>query len=223
MLKIDILTLFPEMFEGAFSKSILQRAQEKDLIKINIHNLRDWATDKHKTVDDRPYGGGPGMILRVDIIDRAISVLKSKIVNPKFKIKVVLLDAGGQTFNQKIAKQFSQLDQIVLICGHYEGVDHRVHEHLVDEIVSIGDYVLTGGEIPAMVIADTVTRLVPGVIKEESLLEESFSTLNSQLSTDKQGVEYPQYTRPEDYKGWKVPEVLLSGNHKEIDKWKKKG
>jgi len=221
MIKIDILTLFPEMFDGPFSESIIKRAKEKNLVRINLHNLREWAEDKHKTVDDRPYGGGPGMILRVDIIDKA---LKSLITNHQsLTTKIILLDAGGQKFTQKKALSLSKLDRIILICGHYEGIDHRVHEHLVDETISIGNYVLTGGEIPAMVITDTVTRLVPGVIKEESLIEESFSDSlkieNLKLKINK---EYPQYTRPENYNDWKVPEVLLSGNHKDIINWKQK-
>lgn len=219
MLKIDILTLFPEMFKGPFDESILRRAQDKELVEINLHNLRVWAEDKHKTVDDRPYGGGPGMILRVDIVHRGITNIQHP-TSKKTKSKVVLLDATGEKFTQKKALEYSKLDQLILICGHYEGIDHRVHEHLVDEVISIGDYVLTGGEIPAMAITDTVARLVPGVIKKESLVEESHS-LSTVDGSRLINVEYPQYTRPEDYKGWKVPKVLLSGNHKEIDKWRK--
>ena len=207
-MQIDILTLFPKMFEGPLSESIMWRAKDKSFVKINVHNLRDWAKDERKTVDDRPYGGGAGMLLRVDILNEAISSLKTK------DSKVILLDAGGTKFTQKKATELSKVDHLILICGHYEGVDHRVHEHLVDEIISIGDYVLTGGEIPAMVITDTIVRLIPGVIKEESLKEESHS--------EDFGSEYPQYTRPEDFNGWKVPEVLLSGNHAEIEKWRKK-
>jgi tRNA (guanine37-N1)-methyltransferase len=204
---IDILTLFPEMFAGPFNASILKRAQEKDLVKIKIHNLRDWATSKYKSVDDKPYGGGAGMIMRVEIIDAAVSKLKTQ------NSKVILLDAAGETFNQQKAQKLSQLEHLILIAGHYEGVDHRVHEHLVDEVISIGNYVLTGGEIPVMVLTDAIVRLIPGAIEKESLKEESHS---------KEGyVEYPQYTRPEEYRGWKVPEVLLSGNHKEIEKWRK--
>ncbi len=214
-MKIDILTLFPQMFTGPFSESIIKRAQEKNLVKIRIHNLRNWATDKRKSVDDRPYGGGAGMIMRVDIVDAAISKLKTP------KSKVILLDAGGKTFNQTKARELSKLKHLILIAGHYEGVDHRVHEHLVDEIISIGDYVLTGGEIPAMVITDTIVRLIPGAIDPESLKEESFSSLKIENSKLKINLEYPQYTRPEEYKGWKVPKVLLSGNHKEIESWRK--
>lgn len=212
---IDILTAFPEMFTGPFDYSILRRAQDKLLLKINIHNLRDWADDKYKSIDDKPYGGGPGMILRIDLLDRAIQELK----NQSAKCKVVLLDAGGEKFNQKKAHEFAKYDHLIIICGHYEGVDHRVHEHLADEVISIGDYVLSGGEIPAMVIVDTVTRLLPGALgNADSLKEESHSTNYEQRTTSYS--EYPQYTRPEVYKDWKVPEVLLSGDHKKIAEWK---
>jgi len=207
-MKIDILTLFPKMFAGPFAESILRRAQDKSLVEINIHDLRAWAKDKRKTVDDRPYGGGAGMILRIDIIDAAISKLKT------LNSKVILLDATGEKFTQQKALQLSKVEHLILIAGHYEGIDHRVHEHLVDEVISIGDYVLTGGEIPAMVITDALVRLIPGVLeKPEAIQIESFS---------EPGVkEFPQYTRPEVYKSWKVPEVLLTGNHKEIEKWRK--
>ena len=206
-MKIDILTLFPEMFKGPFGESIIKRAQEKGFVEIKIHNLRDWAVDKYKSVDDKPYGGGAGMILRIDVVDAAITKLQTP------NSKIILLDATGETFNQQKAKELSKLEHLILIAGHYEGVDHRVHEHLVDEVISIGNYVLTGGELPAMVIADAVVRLIPGAIEPASLKEESHS---------KKGyLEYPQYTRPEEYKSWKVPEVLLSGHHAEIKKWRK--
>ncbi|MBL7036867.1 tRNA (guanosine(37)-N1)-methyltransferase TrmD [Candidatus Microgenomates bacterium] len=211
-MKIDIITLFPEMFEGPFSESIIKRAQEKDLVKINIHNLREYGIDERKTVDGRPYSGGPGMLLRVDVVDNALKDLQNKKHKNK---KTVLLDATGEPFKQKMAKGFSKLDQLILICGHYEGVDHRIHEHLVDGVISIGDYVLTGGEIPAMVVTDSVARLIPGVLgKDESSVDESHSVPGY--------LEYPQYTRPEKYNKWEVPSVLLSGNHKEIIDWKKK-
>lgn len=213
---IDILTLFPDMFTGPFSESILRRAQDKLLVEINLHNLRDWATDKYKSVDDRPYGGGAGMIMRVDIIDAAITKLKTQ--NPNSK--VVLLDAGGEKFTQQKATELSS-QNLIVICGHYEGVDHRVHEHLADEVISIGDYVLSGGELPAMVLVDSIVRLLPGALgNPESLLEESHSLKPNPYNLEP-NIEYPQYTRPEDYNGWKVPEILLSGNHREISKWKK--
>lgn len=206
---IDIITLFPEMFSGPFDYSILRRAQDKQLVKIDIHNLRDWAADKYKSVDDRPYGGGAGMILKVDIIDRAVASLKSQASNPK----IILLDAGGKKYTQEKAGELSRGEHLIVICGHYEGVDHRVHEHVADEVISIGDYVLSGGEVPAMVIVDSVVRLLPGALgNKKSLAEESHNN---------EEIEYPQYTRPEEYKDWKVPEILLSGDHKKIEEWKK--
>jgi len=212
-MKIDILTLFPKMFSGPFEESILRRARDKSLVEINIHDIRKWGLDKRRTVDDRTYGGGVGMIVRVDVVDRAISSLITNHKSPSTKI--ILLDATGEKFTQQKAAELSGLEHLILIAGHYEGVDHRVHEHLVDEVISIGDYVLTGGEIPAMVLTDAIVRLIPGVLqKSEATLIESFS---------EEGImEFPQYTRPEEYKGWKVPEILLSGNHKEIEKWRKK-
>lgn len=210
MLKIDILTIFPEMFVGPFTESILKRAQKNNLIKIEIHNLRNWAGDKHKTVDGSPYGGGAGMVMRVDVIDQAIKSLKKK---GDTRAKVILLDTKGKVFTQRQAESLSQEEHLILIAGHYEGIDHRVHEHLADEVISIGGYVLTGGELPAMVVVDSVSRLVPGVLgNPQSLEEESFAIEGE--------IEYPQYTRPEDYQGWTVPEVLLSGNHAQIKQWR---
>ena len=161
-MKIDILTLFPEMFSGAFDKSILRRAQDKLLVEIHIHQLRDWAKDKHQTVDDRPFGGGVGMLLKIEPIYAALQDLSS-FPRPT-STKTILLDAGGQRFTQQKAQELSQIEHLILICGRYEGVDHRIREHLIDEEISVGDYILTGGEIPAMVIADSVTRLIPGVL-----------------------------------------------------------
>lgn len=213
-MKIEILTLFPAMFAGPFEESILKRAREKKLVEIKLHNLRDWTEDKHKTVDDRPFGGGAGMVLKVEPVWRALEELKTG----DEKEKVVLLTPQGKVFNQSMAKSLSQLEHLILICGHYEGFDERIRQHLVDEEISIGEYVLTGGELPAMIIADAVTRLIPGVLeKETATQEESFSL------TDKNGrplLEYPQYTRPEEFRGWKVPAELLSGNHAEIKKWR---
>lgn len=208
-LKIDILTLFPDMFTGPFDESIIARAKDKNLVEIKIHALRDWGLGTHKTVDDRPYGGGVGMILRVDVVSAAITNLQLPIYK---KTKTVLLDAGGQKFTQAKAQEYSKLDHLILIAGHYEGVDYRVHEHLVDDVISIGDYVLTGGELPAMVITDCVARLIPGVLaKPEAAQFESFSNFK---------LEHPHYTRPEEFNGWKVPEILLTGHHENIDKWR---
>jgi len=206
-MKIDILTLFPEMFEGPFDHSIVKRAREVGKVEIKIHNLRDWAVDKHNTVDDRPYGGGAGMVLRVDVVDDALSDLKKK------NTKIILLSPQGKVFSQKKAREFSRLKHIILVAGHYEGFDQRVREHLVDEEISIGEYVLTGGELPAMIITDTIVRLIPGVLSEDATKNESFTKENT--------LDYPQYTRPEKYKGWSVPPTLLLGNHKEIEEWRK--
>jgi len=207
-MRIDILTLFPETFAGAFSQSIIKRAIDKEKLQINFVNLRDFATDNYKSVDDRPYGGVAGMVMRVDIIDRAIESVRTP------EAKILVTDAGGKRYTQKEAEKLAKSTHLIILCGHYEGIDHRVHEHLADEVISIGDYVLSGGEIPAMTIVDSVARLLPEVLgNKESLTEESH---NNEGET-----EYPQYTRPEEYKGWKVPEVLLGGNHKEINTWRK--
>jgi len=292
MIRFDIITIFPEVFKNYFNTSIIKRAQQKGLIKIKVHNLRNWATGKHKSVDDRPYGGGPGMVLRADVIYRAIQNLqpqklrilqpqklrilqpqklrilqpqklrilrpqKLRILQPqKLRIfqslrghrlqsfrdcNIILTSAAGKHFNQRMAQKFSKLKRIIFICGHYEGIDARV-DKFVDEKVSVGPYVLTGGELPVMTIVDAVTRLVPGVIKTESLQEESFSldhkpyTINSKQKKSKVyslkskvTAEYPQYTRPAvltiKQKGviikvLKVPKILLSGNHQAIKKWR---
>jgi tRNA (guanine37-N1)-methyltransferase len=207
-MRIDILTLFPKMFSGPFGESIIKRAQEKKLVEINIHDLRGWGMGKRRTVDDRTYGGGVGMVLMVEPIYQALKKLKTK------DCKVILLTPQGKTFSQATARRLAKEKHLILISGHYEGFDERIREHLVDEEISIGDYVLTGGELPAMVVTDAVVRLLPGVInKEEATKLESFSEKNL--------LEYPQYTRPENFKGWKVPKILLSGNHLEIDRWRK--
>jgi len=209
MMKIDILTLFPEMFKGPFDESIIKRAQKKKLVEIKIHNLRKWADDKRKTVDNRTFGGGVGMVLMIKPIDKALQELKTS------KSKVILLDPRGKVFNQKIAQRLSKLNHLIFICGHYEGVDERIKKHLIDEAISIGDYVLTGGELPVMVIVDSIVRLIPSVLeKANATKEESFSS--SSL------LEYPQYTRPANFKGWKIPEILLSGNHQKIKEWRQK-
>ena len=208
-MRIDILTLFPKMFAGPFEESMIKRAQEKGLVEIKIHDLRDWAEDERGTVDDKPYGGGPGMVMMVEPIYKAVQELK------RDNSKVLLMTPQGKVFKQEIARELAKLEHIILIAGHYEGFDERVRS-LVDEEISVGDYVLTGGELPAIVVVDTVVRLIPGVLgKEESLEEESFSPSTGS------GLEYPQYTRPEDWRGKKVPEILLSGNHAEIAKWRK--
>jgi tRNA (guanine37-N1)-methyltransferase len=209
-MKFIILTLFPEAFESYLSISLLKRALEKKFISIEIRNLRDWADSPHKKVDDRPYGGGAGMVLRVDVIDRALKSLNAKKL--KGKKAVVLLTPQGKKFDQKLALKLAGFKTLILICGRYEGFDERVRS-LVDIEISIGDFVLTGGEIPAMAVVDTVARLVPGVVgKEASLEEESFSEAL---------LEYPQYTRPEIYKKMRVPKILLTGDHGKVAAWRK--
>jgi tRNA (guanine37-N1)-methyltransferase len=220
-MRFDIITIFPGIFDSYFNESILKRAQKENLIEIKIHNLRDWTTDKHKTVDDTPYGGGAGMVMKVEPVHKAVEEIKSKIPNQKSKI--ILFSAKGKRYAQSDAKRLSEYDNLILICGRYEGVDERVAEFVADEEISIGDYVLTGGEIPAMVVVDSISRLIPGVLgNPASLNEESFSAPIANLKSKiKNSLEYPQYTKPEDFQGWKVPEVLLSGNHREIEKWRK--
>jgi tRNA (guanine37-N1)-methyltransferase len=209
-MKFIILTLFPESFESYLNVSLLKRAVAKKIIKIEIRNLRDFGEGVHKSVDQRPYGGGAGMVLRVDIVDKALRALKLKVKGKKSKI--ILLTPQGKVFDQKIARDLSKIDNLILICGRYEGFDERIRS-LVDMEISIGDFVLTGGEIPAMAVLDTVARLVPGVVgKSESLVQESFS---------EDLLEYPQYTRPEVYGKMRVPKILLSGNHAEIEQWRK--
>lgn len=249
-MQIDIITLFPDMFQGPFSKSIIKKAQEKGLVQINIHNLRKWTKDKHQTVDDKPFGGGPGMLLMCEpifnciksLINQKSKILSSQNVNKNPRPRRVSLPAGeaglglkndnikfknrnakshaiyltpqGRIFNQEKALELSGKEHLILLCGHYEGIDQRVINELVDEEISIGDYVLTGGEIPAMVVVDAVVRLIPGVLEGEGATEEdSFSGGNRLL-------EYPQYTRPANFRGLKIPEVLLSGDHEKIKKWR---
>lgn len=204
-MKIDILTLFPNMFNGVFNESIIKRALENGLIEINIHNFRDYSLDPHNKVDDTPYGGGSGMVLMCQPIFDAVKALK------KEETKVILLTPDGKTYNQKIAYDFSKLKHIILICGHYEGFDDRIR-NIVDYELSIGDYILTGGEYAAMVIADSIIRLIPGAITEMSHLNDSF---NNNL------LDYPTYTKPRVYEGYSVPEVLLSGDHKKIAEYRK--
>ena len=210
-MKFSIITLFPDMFTSPFGYSIIKRAMEKEHITIEYINLRDFATDAYKSVDDRPYGGGAGMVLRVDIIDKALQYVKAK--NSELKSTTILLDAGGTPYKQSMAKRLcTDYDHIILLCGHYEGIDERVRS-FVDQEISIGDYVLTGGEIPAMIIVDSVTRLLQGVLsKPEATVHESFT---------EPLLEYPQYTKPNEYKGEKVPDILLSGDHQKIAAWQK--
>ena len=218
-MRFDILTIFPEIFDSYFNISILKKAQKKKLIKIYTHNLRKWTLDRHQTVDDCPYGGGMGMIFKVEPIFKAVKDLKKKKIK---KCRVILFSPKGDKLTQKKVKQLSKYDQLILICPRYEGIDERVAQYIADEEISIGEYVLTGGELPAMVLVDAVSRFIPGVIKKESLSEESFNV-------EGKG-EYPQYTRPEVFYPnkkskkitWQVPEVLLSGNHKKIIEWKNK-
>jgi len=278
-MRFDIITIFPRIFDSYFDESILARAQKKKLIEIRAHDLRKWTKDKHKKVDDSPYGGGPGMIFKVEPLWRAVESVKklskSKTIlchpgldpgsrlqtkslptslyekggedlDSRFPVypreggggndkgrasakqRIILFSAKGKTFTQADARRLAKYDQLILICGRYEGVDERVAEHIADEELSVGNFVLTGGEIPAMIVVDSISRLIPGVLgKSESLKEESFSankqlTINSKQRGENQYLEYPQYTRPEKFKGWKVPEVLLGGNHKEIQKWREK-
>ena len=204
-MKFDVLTLFPEMFE-ILNQSIIGKAIEKKLININLINIRDFSKDKHKKVDDTPYGGGAGMVMQADVIYDAYTSIKDK------NAKVIYMSPQGKLLNQKKVEELSKQEHLILLCGHYEGVDQRIIDTIVDEEISIGDYVLTGGEIPAMVLIDSVSRYVDGVLSEDSTSEESFS----------QGIlEYPQYTRPETFQDRKVPEILLSGHHENINKWRR--
>ncbi len=208
MIVFDILTIFPEPVLSYVNSSIVKRAQEKGLVQINVYNLRDWSADKHNSVDDSPYGGGPGMVLKVEPIFKAIQELK------KENTKVLITTPKGEKLTQKKLEEFSKKENehYIVLCGRYEGFDQRVHDNLVDYEFSIGDYVLSGGELPALVLVDGIVRLIPGVLgNEESLTSESFT--NNVL-------DFPQYTKPEDFNGWKIPDVLKSGNHEEIRKWR---
>jgi tRNA (guanine37-N1)-methyltransferase len=208
-MKIDVLTLFPEVFQAPFNMGIFKRAVDNGLVSINLHNIRDFTHDRHHTVDDYPYGGGPGMVLKPEPIFEAVEAIE----RDNGSTPVVLLTPQGRPFSQQIARELSLSPHLILICGHYEGVDERVHCHLATDEISIGDYVLTGGEFPAMVVMDALLRLIPGVLgSEESALDESHTG----------GLlEYPQYTRPPEYRGWSVPDILLSGNHGEIARWRR--
>ncbi len=206
-MKFDVLTLFPEMFEP-MKHSIIERASEKDLIDINLINIRDFSKDKHKHVDDTPYGGGAGMLMRPDVVYDAYSSVSEE------NAKVIYMSPKGKVLNQNMVKELSKESHLIILCGHYEGIDQRVLDEIVDEEISIGDYVLTGGELPAMVLIDSVSRYVDGVLSNSSTVEESFSGEDKLL-------EYPEYTRPSEFHGMKVPEVLTSGNHREIARWRR--
>src|SRR5438046_1461795 len=228
-MKIDIQTLFPEICRAPLSESIMKRAQENGIIDLRIHNLRDWTRDKHHIVDDAPFGGGQGMVMKAEPIFAAVEELRSeggKTSNAEHRTsnaqlsrienresKVILMSPTGRRFDQRMAEQLSHESHLIIVCGHYEGVDHRVVEHLINEEISIGDYVLTNGAIAAVVLVDTIVRLIPGVLgDEQSAMDDSF----------REGLlEAPQYTRPAEFRGWKVPEILLSGNHAEIAAWRK--
>jgi len=210
-MRIEIVTLFPEICRVPLSESMMKRAQEKGVLELHIHNLRDWTTDRHHVVDDAPFGGGQGMVMKPEPIFAAVEDLKSKVESRKSKI--ILMSPAGRRLDQELAKQLSQEPYLIIISGHYEGVDHRVIEHLIDLEISIGDYVLTNGAIAAVVLVDAIVRLLPGALgHEQSAADDSFS--NGLL-------EAPQYTRPAEFRSWKVPEVLLSGNHAEIARWRK--
>ena len=206
-MKFDILTLFPEMFEP-LKTSVIGKAVQKEQIAINLVNIRDFSKDKHKKVDDTPYGGGAGMVMKPDVVYSAYQLVEKQ----SQKAKVIYMSPQGKTLNQQKVEELSKESHLIILCGHYEGIDQRVLDKIVDEEISIGDYVLTGGEIPAMVLIDSVSRYVEGVLNQESIQEESFS--NGML-------EYPQYTRPEVFEGESVPEILLSGHHEKIDRWRK--
>lgn len=228
-MRFDIFTLFPEIFAGVFDESIVKRAREANLVEITLHNIRDHATDKHHVTDDPPYAGGGGMVMKPEPIFAAVeavlgqassdmssadAALQSPTSNPQPQIPIILLTPQGRVFDQSIARELAKEPRVALICGHYEGVDERVREHLATDEISIGDYVLTGGEIPAMVIVDAVTRLIPGVLGDPSAPMKDSHAAGL--------LEGPHYTRPADYRGWTVPDILLSGNHAEVAKWRRR-
>lgn len=210
MLKFDILSIFPEFFQSPLNVSLLKKAREKGIVDVCLHDIRDWADDKHRMTDDAPYGGGCGMVMKLEPVAKALTALKQKTHDSSMTI---LTSPQGEVFDQKIAAELSHIEHIIIVCGRYEGVDERIREHLVDREISIGDYILTGGEIAALAIIDAVSRLVPEFLGNPQSLETESFTCHL--------LEHPQYTRPFDYNGWKVPDVLLSGNHAEIERWRK--
>jgi len=213
-MRIDVLTLFPEMFAGVFGASILGKARDKGIVSLNTVNFRDFANNKHGTVDDTPYGGGGGMVLKAEPIFGAVEHIAAENNEQTKPPRIILMCPQGEPLSQRKAHELAEEDHLIFICGHYEGYDERIREHLVTDELSIGDYVLTGGELPAMVVIDTVVRLLPGVLgNEQSAVTDSFSD----------GLlEYPHYTRPAEFRGWKVPDALLSGHHAEIEKWRRR-
>jgi len=213
-MRIDVLTIFPNMFDAVLGESIVKRAKEKRVVEINITDLRLFSKDKHRKVDDKPFGGGPGMVMNAEPFFEAVNYIRKKTKDRRLKTRTILLTPKGKKFDQALALKLSKYEHMVLLCGHYEGIDERVAEGLADDEISIGDFVLTGGELPAMVIIDSIVRLLPGALGDEnSSKDESFS---------ENFLEYPHYTRPADYNGMKVPDVLLSGNHEKIKEWRKK-
>ncbi len=209
-MQIDVITLFPGIFVSPLQESLLKKAQDNGLVSIAIHNLRDWCLDKHKTADDAPYGGGPGMVMKAEPLFAAIETIKTQ----RSQAKIILLSPQGRVLNQKMATRLSQEKELILICGRYEGIDERVNDVLVDEEISIGNYVLNGGELPALVLIETITRLIPGVVGDaQSIVQDSFY---------ENTLDYPHYTRPAEFRGLKVPEVLLNGHHEEVEKWRRK-
>jgi len=213
-MRIDVLTIFPKMFDAVLGESIIKKAQEKKVVEINILDLRLFSKDKHRKVDDKPFGGGPGMVMNAEPFFEAVNYIRRITKDHRLKTRTILLSPKGKKFDQGLAVKLSKYEHMVLLCGHYEGIDERVAKHLADDEISIGDFVLTGGELPAMVIIDGVVRLLPGALGDEnSCKDESFS---------EDLLEYPHYTRPADYSGMKVPEVLLSGDHEKIKEWRKK-
>jgi tRNA (guanine37-N1)-methyltransferase len=209
-MRIDVITLFPEILSGPLDASIMGRAQRAGQVEIALHQLRDYAPDKHHIVDDKPYGGGPGMLLKCEPIFSAVQDVQSKAAKPG---RVILLSPGGARFNQAKERELATLERVVFICGHYEGVDERVREHLVEDEISIGDFILTNGALAALVVIDAVVRLLPNVVGNEA------STLTESFSAERPWLEGPQYTRPEEFRGWRVPEILLSGHHGKIQEW----
>ena len=211
-MRIDVLTLFPKMFDAVLGESIVKRSQDKKLAEIRVHNLRDWTSDAHRSADDKPFGGGAGMVMKIEPVSRAVEEVRKRGKGQGARVKVILLTPQGKKLDQKLVKKLAKEKRLILICGHYEGVDERVRD-LADEEISIGDYILTCGELPAMVLIDSVVRLIPGVLGDDESVK--FESFESGM------LEYPQYTRPAEYEGKKVPEVLLSGNHKKIEEWRK--